>query len=91
MRPNLMGFKKSPTPIPPVGIDTHKGASIYRPLINAVIKTGETYCLDVCDHKRATHLSSTLRTVIKKAGLINKVKVVQRWTTVYVTPVGGDE
>lgn len=79
----LMGFKRVDGV--PRACSTRKDASIYKPLLNKVSKTGETYALDTHDEKRARSLSATLTTRIKKMGYDN-VRVCTRGTTVYVTP-----
>jgi len=81
MARNMMGFKKVDGI--PTGIVHRKGHSIYDPLISEVATHGGTYVLDTKDVKRAHSLTNTLRQVIKK-GEIENVRVVQRYTEVYI-------
>lgn len=80
-RPNLMGFK----PVKKIPARVRKGASIYDPVIDAVLKSGDAYGIDTKDNRRAYSLAATLRQAVAKRNLSDKVKVIVRYTQVYLT------
>lgn len=86
-RPNLMGFK----PVKKIPARVHKGASIYDPVIDAVLKSEDAYGIDTKDNRRAYALASTIRQAIARRDLSDKVKVIVRYTQVYVTKVEPEE
>ena len=79
---SLMGFKRVDG-VPKV-YSTRSNSSIYKPLLNKVVRSGNTYALDVNDKKRAASLASTIRSTARKLG--HDVVVCTRGTAVYVSP-----
>lgn len=82
---NLMGFKK--TNLKEIPLRCGCKRSMYDAVIDAVLKSGDTYSLDTNDQKRAYNLTSQINYVIRKRGIRDKVKASVRGTTVYVVQV----
>lgn len=69
---NLMGFQRV-TRAP-----KSKGSSIYDPLIDEALKTKGIYVCDTGDKTRAKHLTTTIRSVLRKRGIVTvKVHIVE--------------
>lgn len=80
-RPNMMGFK----PVKKIPARVRKGASIYDPVIDAVLKSGQTYGIDTKDCRRAYSLAATIRQAVRKRDLSDRISVIVRYSCVYVT------